>query len=413
MKVLIIGSGAREHAFAWLCKKSVLCEKLFCMKGNAGTVAIAENVDDLTSTPKALVDFCKLKEINYVLIGSEDVLALGIADVLRENNIAVFGPGEKESVLETSKDFSNKFAERNGIKRALTKSFTKYEDFLTFLKQNTMKIVLKKSGLAAGKGVLESTDFSEQCSFAKEVLKTDTLLVEEFLSGYEISVFVVMDGNNYKILPFCQDHKKAFQNNTGPNTGGMGAVCPVIIQDKNILEEIENDIIAKTVFALKKEGLMYKGVLFVGLMITEEGPKLLEYNVRFGDPESQSLCMLWKSDFLEFLKATEEGTLQNHKIEFYDEAALGIVVAAKGYPGEYDKNIVVDRIPEDTPNVTIFHAGTHFSESLVRTSGGRCFTVCARSENLKNAREAALAKAALVSFEGAWFRSDIGFKLID
>lgn len=355
MKTLVIGSGAREHALAWALSRRTIAavskgsrvpssrERVFCAPGNAGTEGIARNLAIDPENPKAVVAACAELGVGLVIIGPEGPLAAGLVDALDASGIPAFGPTRKAASLESSKSFARAFSERHGVPCARTERFSSVASLDRYLDANSGKrIVLKKSGLAAGKGVLESEDRAELRSFGEAVLAADELLAEEYLVGRELSIFALCDGKGWTILPACADHKKAGSGDTGPNTGGMGAVCPVPYADEALMSRITREIVEPSFAGMIEEGLAYKGVLFFGVMATAEGPKLLEYNVRFGDPETQSLLPLLSSDLGELWTAVEGGGLASFKPAFSKGFACGVVVAAPGYPAHYPKGLAVD-----------------------------------------------------------------------
>lgn len=410
MKTLILGSGAREHAIAWAFSRSKSNAGIYCLPGNAATAEFATNIHGNPENVKAVLKAAQFTGAKMVVVGPEGPLAAGVADVLRSAGIAVFGPGQQAARLETSKLWAREFSERAGVPSAATRCFTDYSAFNSWINtQQISKMVVKKSGLAAGKGVLESSDIDELCNFAKKVLADDTLLVEEFLEGYELSVFALCDGEDYRLLPACADHKKAFAENQGPNTGGMGAICPVPCPDPDIMAKIDELIVAPTFRQLRKENLMYRGLLFFGIMVTDKGPRLLEYNVRFGDPETQSLLPLLASDAIDLFWAAAGGRLAELNLEYRAQSAVGITIAAPGYPGAYPEHIPVDSLPGSSDSALLFHAGTFRDvEGRIRTGGGRCFTAVGLGVDYFQAHARALKLAQAVGFEGAWYRPDIG-----
>ncbi|MFH2115851.1 MAG: phosphoribosylglycinamide synthetase C domain-containing protein [Spirochaetota bacterium] len=447
MKVLILGNGAREHALAWSFSKSKRNSGLFCMPGNAGTADIAVNIDGDYRNGPSVVEAARKHGVNLVVIGPEAALAAGVADAVRTAGISAFGPGASAARLESSKAFAREFSNRAGIPSARTLRFTKQADFVAWLDAGrpgatagatagvragikamfghgspssggalngaplTGKIVLKKSGLAAGKGVLESGDDAELKAFAQMVLADDELLVEEFLVGYELSVFGLTDGKDYLTLPACADHKKALPDNQGLNTGGMGALCPVPSADRAMMERIDREIVAPTFRQMAAEGLGYRGVVFFGVMVCSDGPRLLEYNVRFGDPETQSLLPLLTSDICDMFETAASGSVLEARPEFENKSAVGITIAAAGYPGPYTTGLEVQGLPRDVDGVKIFHAGTMLGDDgVLRTGGGRCFTVVAVGDDYFSAHGTALEAARRVRFDGSWFRDDIGKK---
>ncbi len=440
MKTLVIGSGAREHAIAWALSRrgpggakggraSERRERVFCAPGNAGTEGIARNLALDPEDPKAVVSACAELGIGLVVIGPEGPLAAGLADALAASGIPAFGPGRKAAALEASKSFARSFSERHGVPCARTERFSSLAALDRYLDENRgRRVVLKKSGLAAGKGVLESDDRAELRGFGEAVLAADELLAEEYLVGRELSVFALCDGRDWALLPACADHKKAGPGDTGPNTGGMGAVCPLPFADAGVMERITRDIVAPSFAGMEEEGLSYRGVLFFGVMLTAEGPRLLEYNVRFGDPETQSLLPLLASDLGSLCESAALGRLASARPAFSAEVACGVVVAAPGYPAHYPKGLAVDlglaegsagagqpEIDVDGipgPEALLFHASTARDPAgQLRTGGGRCFTAVGLGPDWPTARDRAYDLAGEVRFEGAWYRRDIGTRI--
>ncbi|WP_319560881.1 phosphoribosylamine--glycine ligase [Marispirochaeta sp.] len=414
MKVLIVGSGAREHALAWKFSTSKRISALYIAPGNAGTDELGENIPDLDpADPAAITEAAVSRKVTHVVIGPEVSLAAGVADSLKNAGISVIGPERIPARLEASKQFSKSFMLRNKVPTAACVEITDPEQLKKELSSRSSgKVVLKKSGLAAGKGVLESDDPKELQAFGEEILKEDTLILEEFLTGFEVSIFALLDGKNYLLLPPCADFKKAGIDDSGPNTGGMGAICPVPTVSNGLLTEIEERVVRPTMQGLAAEDLMYTGVLYFGLMITESGPKVLEYNVRFGDPEAQVLLPLIESDIGNLVDAMAKGKLDEFPLRISEKSALGIVVASGGYPGAYQKGVSIDSLPRDSEKDSVlFHASTTMgSDGKVLTGGGRCFTVVGLGSSLLSARAKAYALVSEVQFQGAWYRPDIGKK---
>jgi phosphoribosylamine--glycine ligase len=411
LKVLVLGSGAREHALIWKFSQSTRISGLFAAPGNAGAEDLAANLPDVDPLkPESVLAAAGKYGITHVFVGPEEPLTLGVADVLREAGIAVIGAHREAARLEGSKAFAKAFMRRNAIPTAEYHEFTDLKAAAKYIKTSEKKIVLKKNGLAAGKGVLESDNKSKMLKFAEKVLEDDTLIIEEFLEGFEATVFAVCDGKNYLLLPPCADFKKAGENDTGPNTGGMGSVCPVPGLDAQLQARIRSETIEPTFAALKKENLMYKGILYFGLMITAEGPKILEYNVRFGDPETQALLPLINSDFGNLCDAIATESLDTFPLEVSEKSSLGVVIAAQGYPGSYEKGIPVHFAEKaDEKDIHIFHASTlRGGDGTVLTNGGRCFTVVALGKDIYEAAERVYAGVKNLSFKGAWYRPDIG-----
>lgn len=413
MKVLILGNGAREHALAWKFSTSRRTCGLYVAPGNAGTAALATNLPDVDPHKgDAVVEACRTHGLDLVFVGAEAYLEAGVADALQAAGIAVIGPNKHSAQLESSKVFSKDFMVRNGLPTAAAREFADPEAYRAYLEGLSGKIVIKKSGLAAGKGVLETSDPAEALAFGLDILRTDKLLVEEFLTGWEISVFVLSDGKDYVVLPPTADFKKAKEGDLGPNTGGMGAICPVPQVDAGLWRRVLSETVGPTMAALNKDGLNYKGVVFLGLIITAQGPQILEYNVRFGDPETQSLLSLVESDFGDLVLAMADGTLAEYRLELSPKVALGVVVAAPGYPADYPRGIPVTGLPAfRAGSLHLFHAST-VSDGGTRTQGGRCFTAVGVADTFEEAKRRAYAGASQVSFEGAWYRRDIGDKFI-
>lgn len=416
MKVLVLGSGAREHAIVWKFSQTLGKDSLFAAPGNAGMGELATLININPDTDNdAVVKACRQNGIDFVFVGPEIPLANGVVDELAKAGIAAFGPHRKAARLESSKVFSKQFMNRNGIPTAEAREFEHEEEFRRYIETVSGKVVVKKSGLAAGKGVFESSDKAALLEFGLEVLKTDKLLVEEFLTGYEVSVFVLMDGKHYVMLPPCADFKKAGEGDTGPNTGGMGAICPVPFVTPELKNEIDSTIVKPVMAGLKKDGLSYKGLIYIGLMMTQAGPKVLEFNVRFGDPETQPLLMGMPCHFEFLANAVKDQKLDELETEgafdFTGRAAVGVVVASEGYPGPYKKNCEVTALPANRSDLMVFHAGTVRDDTgILRTTGGRCFTVTGLGETLREAAEKAYAAVREVRFSGCWYRKDIGEK---
>jgi len=412
VNVLVIGSGAREHALAR--RLGTEGNRVSCAPGNAGTAGIADNLPLNPDDAETVLRACRELGADLVVIGPEDPLAAGLADRLRDAGYPVFGPGARSARLESSKDFARAFAERHGVPRARTEVLRTESDLRDYIGRTSGKRVLKKSGLAAGKGVLESSDPGELLSFGRSVLAGDVLLAEEFLTGRELSIFAVCDGTRRVVLPACADHKKPHPGNLGPNTGGMGALCPVPFAGPDLLARIEAEVVEPTFRGIAREGLAYPGVLFLGIMAAPDGPKLLEYNVRFGDPETQSLLAVLGGNLGDLLASAASGRLDPGAgaaaAAAPDTWACGFVAAAPGYPGSYPKGIPVEALPEDNPGRSLlFHASTlRDASGRLVTGGGRCFTAVGLGSTPAEARENGLAAARGIRFEGAWFREDIG-----
>jgi len=419
MKVLVLGQGAREHAICYLLSQSRLVEAIYACEGNAGIASLGQSLWDVNpNKPKEVVNAVREYQVDCVIVGAEAPAEAGTVDALQAQGIPVFGPNQRAAQLETSKVFAKHFLRRYQIPTAQSVEFTNLEDFYTYVKAHKgLRLVVKKNGLAAGKGVLESDNSDELLAFGKGILALDSLLVEEYLSGWEVSVFALADGRDYKLLLPCADHKKAYANDLGPNTGGMGAICPVPQVTEELALKIEREIVAPTFKGMAAEGIFYQGVLYFGLMITAQGPKVLEYNIRFGDPEAQVLLPLLATDFGEIVEAVLNRRLGQLAVKFKEQSALGVVVAAEGYPGAYAKDLEVEPIDPPSPEkALIFHAATRFKgrpsspEKQILTGGGRCFTVVGLGCNLEEAFRHAYQHVARIRFKGAWYRPDIGKK---
>lgn len=412
MKIMVIGQGAREHAIAWMYSKSRRIGGLHIVPGNAGTHQLGTNVACDPLDFDRILAYCREKSIEYVFVGPEAPLAAGIVDVLQKEGIHAIGPHQKAAKLESSKTFSKDFMLKYGIPTARSRQFDSTDGFEEYIRAQKGRCVIKKSGLAEGKGVLESADHAELIRFGKEILASDSLLVEEYLDGYEVSIFALTDGIHFITLPPCSDFKKAHDGDSGPNTGGMGSICPVPWVDSELKERIKLEIIEPTFRGLEHERLNYKGVLYFGLMITEDGPKALEYNVRFGDPETQVLLPVLKTDFGDLTEAIAHGSLDTLHMSESGLASVGVVVAADGYPGPYKKGIPVNPIPKiPEKDALVFHASTTLDDAKTTiTGGGRCFTVVGFGKDTIEAASRAYNAIKYVHFDGSWYRTDIGKK---
>ena len=424
MNILIIGNGGREHAFAWKIKQSKQCDKLFVAPGNAGTATVAENVAIAVDDFAKLGQCCLDNKIDLVVVGPEVPLVKGIRDYFESNpalkNIALVGPGKTGAQLEGSKDFSKQFMVRNNVPTAKAKTFfpeTVNESF-SYIDSCTPPIVLKADGLAAGKGVIITEDKAEAKAVIKEMLvdkkfgdASAKVLIEEFLNGIEVSVFVLTDGKDYVVLPEAKDYKRIGDNDTGPNTGGMGAVSPVVFANSVFLNKVEEKVIKPTINGLHKEGIAYKGFIFIGLMNVAGEPYVIEYNARMGDPETQVVLPRIKTDFVSLLFAAATGTLQNTSIETHPEYAVTLSMVSGGYPGDYEKGKAIAGL-EKVSDAVAFHAGTKSKENAIVTDGGRVISMMAMGPDLTSAREKAYRGASLLAWDGLYFRKDIGLDLL-
>lgn len=422
MKVLIVGSGGREHAIAWKVAQSPKVDKIYCAPGNAGIAEFAECVSIGAMEFDKLAAFAKEKEIDLTVIGMDDPLVGGIVDVFEAEGLRVFGPRKNAAILEGSKAFSKDLMKKYNIPTAAYETFNSPEDALAYLETADMPIVLKADGLALGKGVLICNTREE----AKEGVKTlmldkqfgsagDRIVVEEFMTGREVSVLSFVDGDTIKIMTSAQDHKRAGDGDTGLNTGGMGTFSPSPFYTAEIDAFCREHIYQKTVDAMKAEGRTFKGIIFFGLMLTEKGPKVLEYNARFGDPETQVVLPRMKNDIVEVFEACVDGTLDQIDLEFEDNAAVCVVLASEGYPVKYEKGFEVKGLEtfKDKDGYYVFHAGTRFDENgRLVTNGGRVLGVTATGRDLKEARKNAYEATNWIDFANKYMRHDIG-KAID
>lgn len=421
MKVLIVGSGGREHAIADSVAKSSQVDKIYCAPGNAGIAGLAECVNIQAMEFERLADFAQENEIGLTIIGMDDPLVGGIVDVFEERGLRVFGPRKNAAIIEGSKAFSKDLMKKYGIPTAAYENFDTPEVALAYLETAKMPIVLKADGLALGKGVLICNTLEE----AKEGVKTlmldkqfgdagNRIVIEEFITGREVSVLCYCDGTHIKPMTSAQDHKRAKDNDEGLNTGGMGTFSPTPFYDKEIQKFCEEKVFQPTMDAMKAEGRDFVGILFVGLMLTSDGPKVLEYNARFGDPEAQVVLPRMKNDIVDVMNACIDGKLEEIDLQFEDNAAVCVVLASEGYPEHYEKGKVISGFEnfEGREGYYVFHAGTKFEGDQIVTNGGRVLGVTAKGADLKEARKNAYAATEWITFENKYMRNDIG-KSID
>ena len=420
MNVLLIGGGGREHALAWKLRQSPLLARLYCTPGNAGIEAAAECVALDVADPAAVIRFCKDSAIELVVIGPEAPLVAGLADDLEAAGIKVFGPSREAARLEGSKGFTKDLCAAHGIPTAAYRRFADAASAKAYVATQELPVVVKADGLAAGKGVViaatreEAESAIDACFSGAFGAAGSEVVIEEFLDGEEASFFALSDGKTALALATAQDHKRAFDGDRGPNTGGMGAYSPAPVMTEALSARVMEEIVWPTVRAMSARGTPFKGVLYAGLMIVDGAPKLIEYNVRFGDPEAQVLMLRLKSDLLPALLAVAEGRLADITLDWQDDAALCVVMAARGYPGAYAKGSEIKGL-EDAgrdPNVQIFHAGTRREGDRILADGGRVFGVTARGETIAKAKARAYAAIDQIDWPGGFYRSAIGWRAL-
>ena len=420
--VLLIGSGGREHALAYKISQSQSLKKLYIIPGNPGTKNLGENVSLNPDDFESIISFCKEKKIDLVVIGPEKPLVNGLADVLRENNFIVFGPDKDAAAIEGYKTFAKYLMKKYNIPTAGYSEFTSSQisDAEDFLRKSKYPVVIKADGLAAGKGVIICNNIDDGLDTLNEMFVEkkfgpagEKIIIEEFLTGEEASIFAITDGDNFICLPSSQDHKRIGDNDTGKNTGGMGAYSPAPLITKKILESIENEIISPVLKALNKENRKFNGCLYCGLMINESGPKVVEFNCRFGDPETQAVLPLVEGDFLELLYSTADGNLNKNSVHYSGGAAVCVVAASKGYPEKYEKGFEITGLNNiDNNDVIVFHAGTKEESGKILTNGGRVLGVTSsiKSNDLKLAKEKSYKALSKINFNGIYYRNDISDK---
>lgn len=420
MKVLVIGSGGREHALVWKLAQSPNVEKIYCSPGNGGIAAQAECLPALSH--QELLSFAKKEKISLTIVGPEQPLVEGIVDLFKQEGLVIFGPSKQAAQLEGSKAFAKEFMNRCKVPTASYKSFDNLENALIYLDEISFPTVVKADGLAAGKGVVIAKSKEQAQDAVRSMLKDNAfgeagskVVIESCLQGEEISVLALVDGKTIRPLESSQDHKRIFDNDEGPNTGGMGAISPSPLYDLPLRERIQKEVLEPVLKELQKEGLSFHGILYAGLMIDPSGvPNVLEFNVRFGDPETQAVLMRLDSDLAELMLATAEERLAEAEIKWKEESAVCVVVASGGYPGQYDKGKEISGLDQANAceEAFVFHAGTALDQDKIVTSGGRVLGVTALGKGLSQAQERAYQAAAKINFEGAFYRKDIGNKAL-
>jgi len=423
MQVLVIGSGGREHALVWKLAQSPKVDKIYCAPGNGGMSGQAELVAIKPDDIEGVLNFAKSKKIDLTIVGPEMPLALGIVDIFQAEGLRIFGPSKEPARLESSKAFSKELMKKYGLPTAEFKTFKDSEEAKSYIRTKGTPIVIKADGLAYGKGVIVAKEKEEALGAVANILDYkifgnagDTIVVEECLEGEEASILVISDGEDFVCLDSSQDHKRAYDDDKGPNTGGMGAYSPTPVITKEQYEEVKKKIIAPIIMGLAKEGKPYKGLLYAGLMITKDGPKALEFNVRFGDPETQAILPRLKTDLVDIINASIDGNLKKiGDLEWDDKACVCVVMASGGYPGDYKKGIEIKGLKSlgALDDVIVFHAGTKIEEDKVLTSGGRVLGITALGRGIDSAIERTYEAVSMVNFEGAYYRKDIGARAVN
>lgn len=420
MRVLVIGQGGREHAIVWALKKSPKIEKLYCAPGNGGIAGVAECVPIPVSDFEGISRFAMEQGIDLVVVGPDDPLAEGIVDYLESKGIATYGPRKNAAMIESSKVFTKQLMRKYGIPTAEYESFDKFEDALAYVRSKGAPIVIKADGLAAGKGVVVARTLAEAEKALEDIMLSkvfgdsgNSVVIEEFLAGEEMSLLSFVDGNVVRPMVPSQDHKPVFDDDKGPNTGGMGTYSPLPHISDEVVQQAIDRIVKPVAEAMVKEGRPFRGVLYAGLMLTDQGPKVIEFNARFGDPETQVLLPRLETDLLDIIMASLEGRLGDIDIRWKDEAAVCVILASRGYPGSYEKGYPIEGLDELDDEALVFHAGTALADDgRLVTSGGRVLGVVGRGATIQQAREKAYAYADKIRFEGKHYRTDIAAKAL-
>lgn len=417
MNILVIGGGGREHTIAWKLLQSPKVKKVYCAPGNGGIAGLAENVPIGVNDFAALAQFAKDEGIDLTVVGPEDPLLGGIVDFFEERNLPIYGPNGKAALIEGSKSFAKSLMKRYNIPTSEYESFLDYESAIAYVREKGAPIVVKADGLAAGKGVVVAETLQEAEEALRQIMQDHVfgeagarVVIEECMRGEELSLLAFVDGETVKPMITSQDHKRIFNDDLGPNTGGMGTYAPVPHMSDALVDEVVETIVKPMAKGMASDGIPFKGILYTGLMITGQGPKVVEFNARFGDPETQVILPLLETDLVDIFVATIKGELDAVDVTWKKGSAVCVVMAAPGYPGEYPKGQVIQGLDKVRDQVTVFHAGTKETDEGIVTSGGRVLGVVATGENLSKAREAAYAAVAEISFEGAQYRTDIAAK---
>jgi phosphoribosylamine--glycine ligase len=415
MKVLVIGSGGREHALCWKIKQSKNVSKIYCAPGNGGTREIAENIDIKPNEIDKLLEFALNNNIDLTVVGPEDPLVHGIVDKFEENNLKIFGPNKQCAQLEGSKDFSKRFMEKYGVPTAKYRSFTDHEVAVSELKNFTYPLVIKADGLCLGKGVIICNSEEEAKNVIKKILvdkifgdEGRKIVLEEFLDGVEASLLCFVTDNKIIPLESAKDYKKIYDGDLGPNTGGVGCFSPSPLFTEELNNKIKKDVLDKIINGFINEGLNFKGILFIGFMIVKGEPKVLEFNVRFGDPETEVVLPRLKSDIVDVFLKTIDGTLVETDLVWDDKSCVTVVLTSSGYPGEYKKGYEISGLEELDDSIIVFHNGSRYENNKLLTNGGRVLSITSLGENIAKAREEVYKNIGKVKFEGVCYRNDIG-----
>lgn len=419
MKILVVGGGGREHAIVWKLAQSPLADEIYCAPGNAGIAQLADCVNIPAEDVDALLDFAQAENIDLTVVGPEAPLSLGIVDKFMAAGLRIFGPSQSAALIEGSKELAKQIMAKYGIPTAKYMSFTDKAQALAYVREQGAPIVVKADGLAAGKGVVVAETVAEAEQAVEDMLggafgaAGAKVVIEEFLKGEEVSVLAFTDGHTVLPMVSAQDHKRVFDGDKGPNTGGMGAYSPAPVYTPEMAEQVLHDVLQPAVDGMRAEGRLYKGVLYAGLMVTPEGVKVLEFNARFGDPETQAVLMRLKSDLVEIMLAVIDGTLQEKQLEWYDDAAVCVVIASDGYPGHYAKGQPISGLDDDMPDTYVFHAGTAYAGQHIVANGGRVLGVTARGADIRQAIERVYLRADKIYYDGCFCRRDIGHRALD
>ncbi|QUH19936.1 phosphoribosylamine--glycine ligase [Alkaliphilus sp. B6464] len=417
MKLLVIGGGGREHAIVWKLSQSPLVTEIFCAPGNAGIGKIAKNVDISSNNIDKLVEFSLEMNIDLIIVGPEEPLVEGIVDTFRQNNLKVIGPTKQAAQLEGSKAFAKDFMKKYDIPTAQYHEVTTFEEAKLVIEGYSYPVVVKADGLAAGKGVFICENKEEALSVIKQLLDDKILgdagksiVIEEFLKGTETSILCFIDGHTIIPMVSSQDHKRAFDGDNGPNTGGMGTYSPNYVYTEEIAKQVEKEILYPTLIGIQQEKMDYRGIIFIGLMITEDGPKVLEYNVRFGDPETQVVLPRLKTDLIEIFDNIIDRKLEDTDIQWSEDGVVCVILASGGYPNKYENGLEITGLDTIENELLIFHSGTIENENKIVTKGGRVLGVVGIDKNVQEAREKVYANIDKIRFKGSFYRKDIGIK---